>query len=364
MGIDGIALLEAAGGGIFMGTYPVPIKTESVLKANVSPIVFQCYKSFWVCVTGLFFLVPRLVSNDTPVYQFTWWAVIAAASWIPSGICTITSVSLIGVGMGIVINTATAAILSFLVFWLVVGEEVKEHDINGAHVYLAPMWLICIVFGMAGLVYAPQIEFDEDELTIEEQGLVNPMRTKPIERSFKWKVVGYCSAVFAGFFSACQYGCVTIGKKYVQKDHHCQDDIKDCPEWIQEAFNTRGSWCVTFGYSALIVTLIFYAVSVIFHKLTKDSHEPLPSFHFKIMAVPGTIAGLCWSVANFLNTIAVVRGGNAICFPQSLSIQLITSGLWGIFYYHEMGFKNALVWGFWAVFTIIFIILLGLEKGS
>ena len=64
--MDYLALLYAMLGGFFMGTYPVPIKNPQVLKAKVHPVVFQCYKSFFVFVTGFLFLIPRALrpSND------------------------------------------------------------------------------------------------------------------------------------------------------------------------------------------------------------------------------------------------------------------------------------------------------------
>ena len=64
---------------------------------------------------------------DYGAFEFSWWGVVSAAAWVPSGMCTIISVPLLGVSMGIVINTATASILSFLVFWLALGSDIKEH---------------------------------------------------------------------------------------------------------------------------------------------------------------------------------------------------------------------------------------------
>jgi hypothetical protein len=40
---------------------------------------------------------------------------------------------------------------------------------------------------------------------------------------------------------------------------------------------------------------------------------------------------------NFLNTTAVIKGGNAVIMAQSMAATIITSGLLGIFYYGEGG---------------------------
>ena len=85
--LDALALLYSCGYGVFMGSYPVPIKSPAVLAAHVHPVVFQMYKTFWVCVTGLCFAVPTLLRGD-PI-QLSGWAVVAACMWIPCGLCTI-----------------------------------------------------------------------------------------------------------------------------------------------------------------------------------------------------------------------------------------------------------------------------------
>ena len=56
-----LTLTYAVLGGLFMGTYPVPIKTKAVLKANVHPVIFQLYKSTVVFLCGFLFLIPDLV---------------------------------------------------------------------------------------------------------------------------------------------------------------------------------------------------------------------------------------------------------------------------------------------------------------
>ena len=57
-----------------------------------------------------------------------------------------------------------------------------------------------------------------------------------------------------------------------------------------------------------------------------------------------------------------MTGGNAIANAQMVAAMLITSGLWGILYYAEIRKGNAIVWGFFACLTLIFMVMLGLEK--
>ena len=64
--LDLLTLLEAALGGAFNGTFPVFIKTNRVLAANVHPVVFQLYKSSCVCIFGLGLLAVRAMRGLQP----------------------------------------------------------------------------------------------------------------------------------------------------------------------------------------------------------------------------------------------------------------------------------------------------------
>ena len=111
----------------------------------------------WHTHAHISFRTHALELLKTHTTEFTWWGVVSAAAWIPSGIMTITSVPLLGVGMAIVVNAGTGAVLSFLIGWLVLSEELKHHTIGTSAPFLtAPIYLAAIIVGMVGLVFAPQ----------------------------------------------------------------------------------------------------------------------------------------------------------------------------------------------------------------
>jgi hypothetical protein len=159
-----LALLLAVCGGISMGIYPAFIKTAAVLRVNVHPVVFQCYKSTMVFLTGFLFLIPRWLAvkhSDDPqqqLYVFSYWGVLSAVCWVPSGISTIFSVPRIGMGMTTAISAATASTLSFVVFWLVFGSKMKSYSCGvGCTYYRAPIFLAADVLGMFALIFAKDI---------------------------------------------------------------------------------------------------------------------------------------------------------------------------------------------------------------
>lgn len=104
-----------------------------------------------------------------------------------------------------------------------------------------------------------------------------------------------------------------------------------------------------------------YIFLLIFWRQSQTPKRPF-SFHWRALKGPGILAGLLWSLGNFFNFFAIVREGNAIAVPQLQSVQLITSGLWGVLYYREVQGRPLYFWTFFALWLLVFIVLLGFEK--
>jgi len=359
---DLLALVYSILGGFFMGAYPVPIKAPSVLKADPHPVVFQCYKTFWVFATGWLFVIANLIQGKALVFEFTWWGVVSAAGWIPSGLSTIASVPRLGVGMAIAVSTGTASVLSFLVFWLVLGEKMKEHDIGGTEIYLAPIYLGCIIAGMVALVAAPGLlQARPRPAEVGGEGLVQASAMSRSEQT-KTFATGLFFAMLAGVFSAVQFGAVNLGKRAAQQAAGCSNDTTKCSDVLKEEFNNFGSWDASFGIGALLVTGVYV---VGFFSLAKAQGKPLPEFHFQVLHKPGSLAGLLWVLGSFFQTAAVIRGGNAVMLPANQGIQLVTSGAFGLFYYREVpDRRRCIMWIIAALWTLAAIILLSREKAS
>lgn len=389
-----VSLLVAVTGGFFMGLYPLFIKTKAVLAADVHPVVFQLYKSSIVCLAGILFLFYRGISGQNPTYEFTYWGAVSAAFWVPSGLLTIGSVPLIGMGMQMAISCASNSVLSFLVFWLVFDSKMKEYSCgHGCEYARAPIYLGTTVLGMISLIFAKQIATvfgcEKKDTPLSDMGekqalLRDPVNEgsgdtskKPIVRSagrghipFPHLVLGILLSLMCGVFAAGQYAVLSIGKKFEGKKFNCtvKKVHSDCPLQLKESFDIVGSWWVSFGFGALVVTLIIYAVvslyRVYFAKGQPGSPERLPpALHWDVLKYAGIAAGCCWVVGNFFITLATVLGGNAIIMAQSLSAQLITSGLFGILWYKEGGGTGSKVfWFFSAMWTLVSMVLLGLEK--
>lgn len=391
--MDAVATLLAAQYGLFMGSYPVPIKTPRVLAADVHPIVFQCYKSAWVMLTGFLFAIPVYAQGKQ--LHLTWWAIPSAACWVPSGTCTIASVMLNGVSLSIVLNSASAAVGTFLVFWLVLDSPIKKHMIGGHEVVLAPVWLAGCVLGMIFLVYGPFLpafcrrKFGSTQpRSVEVVSPIadmapdagNPLLVDAVDGGSTDKrangsivqfVLGVFLAVLAGLCGAAQYAVISIGRAYEERkagccgvDAGCVRNQTACPVALTDAFNPLGSWSFTFGLGAAFVATVLLGLLGAYRLATGQA---LPSLELEVMRVPGSAAGLLWVVGNLGGELSVLNkhGGNAIEVPTMTAIQLIVSGAWGIIWYREVrGWSEIAVWVLAALWTLAMVLLLGMERSK
>ncbi len=72
-------------------------------------------------------------------------------------------------------------------------------------------------------------------------------------------------------------------------------------------------WVLRFGYN--LITL----------KSGKDAYHSLPSFHFKVMWLPGATAGTVWSLGNVGSIIAVEHLGQGVrpCSAEAIQRQIL-----------------------------------------
>ena len=130
---------------------------------------------------------------------------------------------------------------------------------------------------------------------------------------------------------------------------------------FDERFDALGSWLALFGVSALICTVLAWLLVSIVHYA---KGIPIPSPQLKVMILPGSGAGIFWSLANICSTFAVLRGGNAVTSAQINAAGLITSGGWGLLYYREIRGWPAVAWIASASFSAAMAVLLGFEKAK
>ena len=105
--------------------------------------------------------------------------------------------------------------------------------------------------------------------------------------------------------------------------------------------HTKGfNYVFSFAVGATLVNLSAWAIRFYFLYLNslKDANvafRALPSFHLRVMLIPGLASGMFYSLGNFASIVSVTYLGEGLGYSMTQSSMLI-SGLWGIFYYNEI----------------------------
>lgn len=132
-------------------------------------------------------------------------------------------------------------------------------------------------------------------------------------------------------------------------------------------------WCktpgvpflISFGVGASIVTISLWILRILYntyhYQSLRRAIQTLPSFHVRIMWLPGGLSGLLWSLGNFFSLISVHSLGEGVGYPV-IQTAILVSGLWGIFYFREVhGTRRISLWFTSSLLTICGILLLSYE---
>eukprot|EP00565_Helicotheca_tamesis_P009470 CAMPEP_0185724338 /NCGR_PEP_ID=MMETSP1171-20130828/842_1 /TAXON_ID=374046 /ORGANISM="Helicotheca tamensis, Strain CCMP826" /LENGTH=374 /DNA_ID=CAMNT_0028392161 /DNA_START=285 /DNA_END=1409 /DNA_ORIENTATION=+ len=122
---------------------------------------------------------------------------------------------------------------------------------------------------------------------------------------------------------------------------------------------------ISFAIGASIVTATIWLLRFLYHLQRlgnfQSAWNALPSFHLRVMCIPGAIAGTLWSIGNVASILAVTYLGEGIGMSVVQSAMMV-SGLWGILYFKEIrGMYNIFWWFVAACITLVSIIFLSHE---
>jgi Transmembrane family, TMEM144 of transporters len=127
-------------------------------------------------------------------------------------------------------------------------------------------------------------------------------------------------------------------------------------------------WLLLYLYYYLWKTMNHHTTTVdhsssSYHERMMDAFEMLPKFRSDLI-IPGLLCGLLYSIGNFGSIIAVSYLGQGTGFSVC-QMTLFVSGLWGIFYFHEIEDKQYIIkWFISAFIAVLGIIWLSYEHGS
>lgn len=354
-------------GTIGFGSFAVPIKGDAANSVDVDPLVMQSYKSLMCFLTS--WLVVLLGQEVT----FTWWGIVSGLFWVPGGAFNIFAIRNAGLAISQGIVASSIVMVSFI--W---GNLIFREPVQSQIIAYGAVWLI--MAGLYGMSYYSTAESLAAESVItsshgeekneEEEGLMRKnsdsfendssapsepleITQQPVRRG---RSILICGRTYSrrnlGLFSALM--CGTWGGSCLVPMHYSSGD-------------TNGlGYVISFSIGAIAVTILLWILRFGYQlfklKSPKEAYEVLPSFHFRVMWLPGATAGSLWSLGNVGSIVAVEHLGQGVGYSASQAALLI-SGIWGIFYFKEVS-KPSIIgkWFLSAFITITGILLLGYES--
>ena len=368
---------------IAFGSFGVPIKGSRATRVNVDPLVMQSYKT-WMCLATCW--VVLLLGEE---FTYTPWGIVSGLFWVPAGTAAIFAIRNAGLAVSQGIWSALIVLVSF--FWgiFIFDEAVASR-------FVATLAILLMVAGLWGmshysvpaeshLSYTPASDLEESETVdfdnhrdssfhdeadddiadgsielersemnhisaIDDAGLDMPLADISEERYFllpgcKWsrRRLGLACAVFNGVWG----GSIMVPMHY-------------------SSGNTTGlGYAISFAIGATIVLCSMWIFRYLFHlgrtRSFAVAFSCLPSFHLRVMWLPGGVAGGLWSLGNICSMLSVQGLGEGVGYSVVQGSMLV-SGLWGVYYYQEVTSKmTRLKWLAAAVLTVSGILLLSYE---
>eukprot|EP00301_Raphidiophrys_heterophryoidea_P024452 c7945_g1_i1.p1 GENE.c7945_g1_i1~~c7945_g1_i1.p1 ORF type:complete len:383 (+),score=50.22 c7945_g1_i1:82-1149(+) len=335
----------------FFGSFTSFIKIPSVMKLELDPVVFQCYKSFFAFASCFLALTVR-------PFEFTAWGIVSGMSWIPAGIAAIISVRSIGISVGQGLWSGLIILVNCM--W---GILVFHEDIGNAWITIPGiLMLICGVVGIStctivgeflgGLFFGqesksgrqPLLDPPDKSTSADLEPNTDDSLTKvpsifpPDQKYPRW--VGFAAAIFNGLWG---------GSIYVPMKIASEQGVK-----------TSGfDYLVSFGIGVGIVQIFILIVYGVI-RVTYLNKPFFPDFHFKTLRWAGSAAGIFWSIGNFFSLLAINCLGEAVGF-SACQASLLVSGLLGVFLYHEIRGFSIVVFFFFGIITIsgVFLMMYG-----
>lgn len=328
--------LAILGACLCFGTFTVPMKGRAVVDANVHPIVYQCYKTWWT------FLSSSLVLLVLPC-EFTWWGLASGFSWVPAGVAAVVAVRHLGIARGQAIWQATIIWTSFMWGFVILQDE-PVHN-----VWRTASSLLLLTAGVLGMTLSFKAHPRAADVLLRQA----PSCTSSADLSAPLPSDGGSSEARG----AREMPCYDL-----EGTSHSTSALSPGPSWslglAAALFN--GVWgganlvpshfapvhgvhfVFSFGVGAMVANVVLLASYVAWIKLWGDGRA-VPSPEFRVMALPGFISGTLWSMGNFCALYAVSTLGQAVGYSL-VQCSVVVSGLWGVLYYRELTGLSVLYW--------------------
>lgn len=402
---DACGWVAAVAAALSYGSFGVPIKATK--DVDVWPLVYQSYK------TVIMFLTCWLVYFLGVEIAFTKWGLLSGLLWVLGGTSGVAAIRLAGLSVAVGTWASVMVLVNFVFGILVFREPVA--DVWGT---LGGFSLLIV--GLVGMshfsapqknghqggepsvdateqqgdeegatadgFYEPSTDYQsmQDHSPVRERTVVNesvvemeppsePASPGDAEPLVTDGVVAdscqeeYYLVLCSGQVSLTKRQCGIIGA--VANGFLTGGSLIPLHYAKNEGFG-GAKYFPSMACGALItnvlIWVVYFAVRTIIDwkqgRTIHDTLNNLPQWHFRVLCLPASLSGLLLSIAMFSSIIAVTYLGQGVG-NSLVQTKILVSGLWGIFFYHEIvGGATIAKWFASAALTVLAIVWLSLER--
>ena len=359
------------------------------------------------------FITSWLVLAFGKPFSYTPWGIASACFWVPSGVAAIAGIKMAGLAVAMGTLSSFIVLVSFTWGIFVFNEEIHSRELACFAVFLMMVGLCGMSYYSApeNLTFSEQSTTDpirenrehEYQLLLEDEEEVKPPEendnnqaenSQPVEdndsedegdsindpllvttanSSTEAEEASEDVAPTRNFIPSPSDHILIYGIKFRRRHVGIACSVFSgtwggsimAPEKLAKANTSGTGYLISFAIGAAIVTIALWIMRFVYHwsrlGSASDAFQALPSFHIRVMWLPGCTAGALWSIGNFFSLISVMYLGEGVGYSVTQSAMLV-SGLWGIFYFKEVtGYEAITKWFMSALLTISGILLLSYE---
>eukprot|EP00591_Stephanopyxis_turris_P005682 CAMPEP_0195509698 /NCGR_PEP_ID=MMETSP0794_2-20130614/2560_1 /TAXON_ID=515487 /ORGANISM="Stephanopyxis turris, Strain CCMP 815" /LENGTH=387 /DNA_ID=CAMNT_0040636979 /DNA_START=64 /DNA_END=1224 /DNA_ORIENTATION=+ len=365
------------------GTFGVPIKGKAANSVNIDPLVMQSYKTF------MGFLTSWVVLLMGRPFSFTPWGIVSGMFWVPAGTATIYGIRNAGLAVTLGLGSSLIVLVSF-VWGIFIFDEAVTSIVGacfGIVFMMIGLWGMSYyssseVTTTPTHAAVPIGSIDEHEendgsmwqytaLHLHQQGVGRGNDIQ--EDSQNLESIMECEECDDGpsfnhgkriqIHGTTANGNTTTSTSTISSTASCfgkrltrRQMGLGCAVFSGvwggsimvpmhfSSSNTGGlGYVISFGIGASIITLLLWCIRFCYYlTLTtgggcssrsgynnafSDAWSMLPSFHLRIMWLPGFTAGAIWSIGNIASMVSVEYLGEGVGYSVTQS-SLLVSGLW------------------------------------
>ena len=405
---DACGYVAAVAAAICLGSFGVPAKSKVVTRLDADPMVIQTYKS-----TMAFLTCWLVVLSGEPI-KFTSWGIVSGIFWVPGGVAGIYAIR--NAGLAIAVGTWSSIIVLTSFFWGIgVFEERVRSELGACGACLT---LVAGLIGMSRYSKPPnrikEVGGDRKDGALYEK-ITRVSSTSDLDADIISKRTlskkdsrGGSDAVNT---DNNQTKPQSPPRAFLEIETLLQDDDTDDDTETQQknqksisiigqftvtkrqmgiiAAMFNGLWggtnlvplhyashegfggpmyVISFACGSMLVTIALWAIRFVYELYRLDgavlkAFHALPPLYIRQMWIPGSLSGILWSAGNFMCIIAVTFLGQGVGYSFTQASMLI-SGLWGIFYFNEIGQDMINRWLASAVLALCGILWLSYEHAA